>query len=139
MLSLMLFVSLSTTATLTDSVILESAPIEQKIVLPEAKVDPTYCSCVTYLRSLGVPMPLTVDAIYYQSFPRGTPKVGGIIVMKYGDSIDQYHVALITSLNEGSVTVDEANYHHCEKDTRDIGFDDPHILFFWTPPTLSRL
>ena len=101
----------------------------QKIEL----VDTTYCSCVTYLRSLGVDVPL-IDAKWMQTFVKSVPTVGSVVLMSYGNAVEKNHVALVTSLGEDYFTVKEANYTPCKQGERVVKFSDKAIVGFWKPP-----
>lgn len=82
------------------------------------------CSCVKTARSLGVPIPYNTDA--KDIVPDGTPEIGGLIVLKYGDI---YHIAVIQGFESG-FNVSEGNFKECEMSERTIDFNDPHIVGF---------
>lgn len=63
-----------------------------------------------------------------QVVPNSVPIVGGVVIMQYGDLP---HVAYIKALETDGILVSEANYHHCQFDTRLIRWDDPHIVGFF--------
>lgn len=85
----------------------------------------SYCSCVKYARTLIPNLPRG-DASDFKA--NGPPQVGGLVLLDYDGT---GHVAVITGFTADGITVSEGNYHHCEKDTRIILLNDPHIIGFW--------
>lgn len=68
-----------------------------------------------YVKSLGFSLPRikTPDDL----IPNTTPHVGAAILFKYKRS-NEPHIALITAVDENSITIVEANYKPCQKGTR---------------------
>ena len=124
-LALIFFIPSSSTA---------EAPIAINVPAPIIKnpqydsSEPVECSCVAYLTSLGIKLPLG-DAI--DITPNSTPHVGGIALFTYGKL---GHVALITSIDDTGFTVKEGNYHRCQQDTRYVLWTDAHLTGFWSSP-----
>ena len=87
------------------------------------------CSCILYLRSLGIPIFGDADQI----IPNATPAIGNVILLRYSN----YHAALITKLTAIGFEIAEANYTKCTAGTRFIEFDDPAIRGFWTEKNLT--
>ncbi len=132
-------------ATLVWMSLLTSAPISVNFVptptyvpIETPKASSLYCSCIEYLRAIGVEVP-KIDALWMQTFPKSVPTVGAVALFSYGAGIDKAHVALVTSLGEDSFTVKEANYYSCSKDERVVKYSDKALVGFWNPPTLSSL
>ncbi len=92
-------------------------------------IEQQYCSCVRRVHELLPAAPL-VDARWYLNFPRVTPAVGEVAMFNYDGT---YHVAYISELREEGFIVQEANFHKCQKGTRLIDWQDPHLVGFWTP------
>ncbi len=105
----------------TLPVIPDPVPIVQEM--------PQYCSCVAGVR-VYVPTLAHMDAVWFASLPHSTPAPGRVVVFNYSGI---YHVAYILSVTEEGFTVYEWNYHHCQKDTRFISWNDPHIASFFAP------
>ena len=122
-LALTLFIPSSSTA---------EAPIAPNVPAPIIKnpqydsSEPVECSCIAYLTSLGIKLPLG-DAI--DITPNSTPHVGGIALFTYGKL---GHVALITAISTSTFTIIEANYHRCTSDTRIINWNDKHLQGFYS-------
>lgn len=91
----------------------------------------TLCSCIQTAKMLGVPIPRGTDAS--EIMPDGTPKKGGLLLLKYGKI---YHVAVIQEINiEGNYyLVKEGNYQKCKLTVRKIPRDSLSIRGFWLPP-----
>ncbi len=102
-------------------------PAFADIVITPVVIEQTYCSCVSYLREF-IPSTPHVDAVWYTNFPRVTPAVGEVVMFNY-DGV--YHVAYVSELQEDGFIIHEANFHKCEKDTRIIKWNDPHLIGFW--------
>lgn len=91
--------------------------------IPKEIPDAIACNCVSYLHTLIVDLPLQKDII-----PNGPPSVGGVVVLNYHGTP---HLAYITGFTADGVEVKEANYHHCEYDTRVIKWNDEALVGFW--------
>lgn len=84
------------------------------------------CSCVKTARLLGVKFPkiqTPADLV-----PNASPTVGGVVVLKYGST---WHMAKITKLNEGTMSVREGNFEPCAITSREISYNDSHIRGFY--------
>lgn len=95
---------------------------------------PITCSCVLYLREvMGVNVhgdawliQPNVDIIY--------ARVGDVLLLDYNVG----HAALITRVSEPTpdnilFTIQEANYHYCQADSRLISINDTHIRGIFRP------
>lgn len=105
--------------------------IKPEIIVKQLATE-NYCSCVKFVRSLGVEVP-HIDAKWFGTFPHMIPKLNGLVIFKYGDSTDQYHIAYIDELGEDSFHIKEANYIPCKFSERWIPYDSDKILSFWNP------
>ena len=84
-----------------------------------------YCSCIKYIRSIGVNVPYGTNA---EDIPnQGSPTLGGLILLEYEDIS---HVAIIQEFTDKGFLVTEANYKSCERTTRIISYNDPFIRGF---------
>lgn len=106
-----------------DSLALEE-PVHVKVV--EAAPDPTHCSCVLYLKSLGYELPRG-DAITFKADPAHVPVAGSLVLFNYNGV---GHVAAITSIGTQGFWVAEANYDRCEDGERLIKWGDKSIRGF---------
>lgn len=92
----------------------------------------TGCSCIQTAKALGV----KVSGNAKDLKPNSSPKVGGLILMKYGEV---YHVAVIMEIIPTSYgqlfKVREGNYQKCKITEREIRSDDRKILGYWVPST----
>lgn len=88
-----------------------------------------YCSCVSGVR-VYVPNLPHMDAIYFSGMPHSMPAPGRVVVMNYSGV---WHVAYVLSISEDGFTIYEWNFHACQKDTRFIDWNDPHIESFFAP------
>jgi len=90
------------------------------------------CSCVTYLRSIGVNLPsVSINASDLAHAANTYPHVGVVVIFRYPSG--EYHVALIKSIApDGNFVVAEANYHRCLIDTREVSPTDPSIIGYWS-------
>lgn len=86
----------------------------------------TSCSCVKTARYLGVQFPAISSPADLK--PNASPEVGAVVILKYGQT---WHMAKITKLNEASMSVVEGNYEPCKISTREISYNDPHIIGFY--------
>ena len=84
-------------------------------------------SCVSYVRTF-LPQVPHVDAKWFK--PNTTIAVGRLVIFNYNGV---WHVAYITALNAETFTVKEANYIPYKLDTREVDYNDPHIVGFWAP------
>ncbi len=103
------------------------APAFADIAPAPVVIEQTYCSCVSYLRDF-IPSTPHVDAEWFVNFPRVTPAVGEVAMFNY-DGV--YHVAFVSEINDGGFVIQEANFHKCQKGTRTIAWNDPHLVGFW--------
>ena len=90
---------------------------------------PQYCSCVSYVRQY-IPSVPHVDAWVFPTFPRSAPAVGEVAMFNYSGI---FHVAYISQIRGEGFEIQEANFHSCQKGTRFISWDDPHLVGFWKP------
>lgn len=65
-----------------------------------------------------------------QVTPNSVPRVGGAVVMEYGDLP---HVAYIEAIETDGVLVSESNYVHCQYDNRLISWQDVHLRGYYYP------
>ena len=89
-----------------------------------------YCSCIETARALGVKIPLGLNAIDLK--PNDIyPHVGGLILLKYGESIENYHAGKVIKVEELGMWIEEGNYYPCKFGKRFILFTDPALLGYW--------
>ena len=99
------------------------------------------CECVAYVRNQGVAIPKGYDAIelagWLDILPTGVPTVGSVVVLKYGEKLENYHVALLTELQEEGFIVKEeiAIGQECVRRERFIEWNNYAILGYWNVPT----
>lgn len=99
-------------------------------ILPEpAPIVQQYCSCVSGVR-VYIPDFPHVDAVYFATMPHNTPAAGRVAVFDYSGT---FHVAYILSIEEKGFWIYEWNFKKCQKDTRFIDWNDPHIESFFAP------
>ncbi len=87
-----------------------------------------FCSCVAYVRNFIPDLP-HVDAKWFGGFPRTTIAPGRVAIFDYEGV---WHVAYILSLEQDHFTVAEGNFHKCKEDQRNVDYNDPHLVGFWT-------
>ena len=88
------------------------------------------CSCVMYLRSLG--LNVRGDAINLQPNIE-KPERGDVVILTYRDKHTGQmigHVAFVETALLGGIWVSERNFIHCEYTERLIEYGDPHIKGF---------
>jgi hypothetical protein len=56
------------------------------------------------------------------------PKVGGVIILQYGNL---KHYAYVEKVGADGIHIAEANFIKCARSKRIIDFNDPHILGYW--------
>lgn len=89
-----------------------------------------YCSCVSHVRAITGTNTGIIGVARNHPINSQTPEVGAIVVLAEG-SIG--HVAVVTSVNEESITLDEANYAHCQRTTgRTLKRTSSRIRGFYT-------
>lgn len=85
-------------------------------------------NCVSYIKSLGINVPLG-DA--KDQIPNSLPRVGGVVIMMYGDI---GHLAYIKKIDKDGLHISESNFHRGLITERVISVLDPHIVgyAYWT-------
>lgn len=84
----------------------------------------TVCSCINYAKYIlgvtgevwGYPDKLATTSM--------SPHEGGLVLTSEGP---YGHIAVVTSVNEDSITISEANYESCKITTRTLKLNDPVI------------
>ncbi len=97
------------------------------IVVEEVEEYNVLCECVATARiysSFNIPYK---DAVDIQ--PQGTPVVGGLILLQYGDVS---HVGVIMSFEEDGFKIYEGNYIPCQFSERIIKYNSSFIRGFWS-------
>jgi len=99
-------------------------PIPPKPVIKRIS---SYCSCVTFVKSVvGYDRPVG----WARSWPKNSePEIGGVVVQnigKYG------HVAVIEGITGNTLYLVEANYKKCRLTRRTMQITDPSIMGFWS-------
>lgn len=95
---------------------------------------PDTCYCVLYLRQeLGVNIHGNAN-IQMPNVPTKFARVGDVVLLDY----DVSHVALITKVSEPTedmifLTIQEANFHRCQADSRTVALSDEHIRGIYRP------
>ena len=100
--------------------------------LPKEVVFDIQCSCVTAIREFGANIPKG----HAKDLPVGKPPViGGVVKLKYGEEVEDYHLAYIVSFHDTEILIKERNFidDDCGYSERFIPFDDEHIVGFWSP------
>lgn len=91
-------------------------------------------SCVAWVHQRTGTAPL-VNAIFYPSFVRTIPSVGTIAMFKYGETVDDYHVAYTEEIRDLGFWISECNFSAKDKcGWRFIRWNDPHLIGFFQPP-----
>jgi hypothetical protein len=84
------------------------------------------CNCYLAVQVLsGYDLPLMADIE-----PNTYAFEGAVVIFDY-DGLK--HLAYIHELNNDSITVREANYERCHFGYREVDFNDPRIVGFWSP------
>lgn len=106
-------------------------------VIKQGTEDTTFteCSCVSYLRSIGVTLPhASFNASDMASSSNTYAHVGAVVLFHYPSG--EYHLAYIKAIGpQGDLLVTEANYVHCTIDTRLVALTDPSIIGYWDAGT----
>ena len=89
----------------------------------ETPKDTILCSCINYLKTLGVKIRGYAGDIQSNS----TPKVGGVVLLSYNEQ----HAAYIKELETDGMTVLESNFIPCQKSSRFIYYNDSHIRGYY--------
>lgn len=113
----------------------EPQPVEEatttEVMVEKEPTDPLLCSCVLWINHLNPKAPL-VDAKWYATFALSkTPTLGSIAVFKYSNGV--HHVGKVTKLKEQTFSLSESNFRKCTQSTRDIQYNDSHLLGFFIP------
>lgn len=108
--------------------------IEDKESSEKAQPSSLLCSCVKYARSRGVPIPMNTDAV--DMVGNSIPMEGGLVLLTYPKAD---HVAVIVSLEEEYMVIDEANYKRCKHTQRRIPYSSKHIKGFWYEQSYPHL
>ncbi len=61
--------------------------------------------------------------------PNSEPLIGSVAVFRYSDGVK--HIAYVTDVGGGTVTVQEANFTKCKIGTRVIHLNDPFLIGFY--------
>ena len=85
--------------------------------------DPIVCSCINYLKTLGV----TVSGYAGDIKANSIPKAGGVILLSYNEE----HAAYIKELKTDGMVILEANFKPCQKSSRFIDYNDSHIRGYY--------
>jgi hypothetical protein len=88
-------------------------------------VSPVLCNCYLFVKERyhGLPRASQVIASTTRAF-------APVAVFMYSGV---QHFALVESMGIGFFTISETNYKKCQKTTRDIKFDDPALVGFYSP------
>lgn len=89
------------------------------------------CNCYLYLKTRVKGLPKMEQIV-----PNGTPKIGAVAIFSYKDKRtgrSVKHVALIEKLGQSGFSVAETNFTKCLFDRRQVDWNDPHIVGFWSP------
>jgi surface antigen len=62
--------------------------------------------------------------------PNTVPFVGAAALFNYSGV---HHIAVVTSINEGTFSIIESNYSSCKITKRDVSYFDPALRGFWKP------
>lgn len=84
----------------------------------------TSCSCVACARVMGA----NVKGNAIDLVPDSLPVQGGVIIFKYGEKPEDYHVAYIAQLFTNGMNIRECNKEKCRYTERFVSFYDPFIL-----------
>lgn len=85
----------------------------------------TPMNCYSYLKyALKLPLPKMAAIV-----PNAPASVGSVAVFRYSNGVK--HVAYVSAISEGRITLKEANYEAGKVGTRTISANDPHLLGFW--------
>ena len=107
-----------------------SAPYVETPKIQKLNYNP--CSCISFARSRrDLPSPVYTPDWFWKhgnGYSNISPAPGLIVITSEGPV---GHMAIITKVTSTSLEVIEANYKHCEVDTRTIPLDSPVILGFW--------
>lgn len=102
--------------------------LDMPLEAPRMPVDERKCSCVLFARSIFPELPLgdASDLVPNSPFPR----VGGAVIIDYGDTI---HVALVADRVSisGDIPLHDANFLPCQETWRTINISDPRIKGYW--------
>lgn len=86
----------------------------------------TSCNCYQFAKWVsGFELPKMAEIA-----PNSYAFEGAVIIMKYGET---KHLGVISELREDVMVVREANYVKCSNASREVAYDDPKIVGFWSP------
>ena len=68
-----------------------------------------------------------IDAVWFSIFPSKAPTYGSLVLFQYNDN---WHVAVLTDFTENGFIVYEGNYKSCQKDYREVSWNDDHLVKF---------
>jgi len=92
--------------------------IESRVVTSSSCEDTYKCNCVLYVKYCkGVPLPsgLTTWKAKLKIINSSVPIVGAVAIIDTTATVKEGHVAYVQTVNpDGTITIDEANYHTCE-------------------------
>ena len=118
---------------------IQHSMIESKQIVeeePEPFIeDGIACYCVTYVRSLGVKIPIGTNAEDFTA--NTTPVIGGLALFKFSNNV--YHVAKITIMQGTRFKVEQANKIKCTLNEEWHNWNDPAIRGFWSPQGVDTL
>jgi len=106
----------------------EEKIIEEEII--SVTKDSIACYCSRWAQENGVDIP---DADAWDLYASSTPQVGGGVLFKYGDNIDEHHIAKTLWLLEYGMWVREANKIPCQITERFVSYNDESIIGFVPP------
>lgn len=110
------------------SVIRDIPEKPKEVVKQVTKINPIYCSCVKTARAEGLVLP----PIYtpWDLVPNTGPSIGAGVLMSYSGI---GHVAVIIGMTNEGIIITEGNFKACQKQTRMVSYNDPHIRGYWKP------
>ena len=85
------------------------------------------CSCISYAKwKLGLPQSVYWGNAWEIKSTSSQPYVGGLVITEEAKG----HIGVVLGVNDGSVTITEANFVKCQVTERTIRIDSPFIKGF---------
>ena len=82
------------------------------------------CNCYAYTKEVYPELPTT-------SVIKNNLTVAGEVAVFYYPSSGVYHYAVVVDSDEGTITIDETNFRHCEFGRRVINKDYPYLIGYY--------
>lgn len=102
----------------------------EPLIIPEPKKpEPskvTLCNCYAYTKTIHYPDLPSTSVIKANI----RSEISDVAVFYYPD-IGLYHYAAVIASDGYNFTIDEANYRHCARTTRELTLDYPGLLGFY--------